>query len=189
MRGDKRERILRVLLNNTEALSKNELSKHAECSRQWVIQFLKALQNKGMIKETSIVDRKKLLEYWFTISKKRKKFRSYMVKDPLEILRNTKLDYALTTYQAENIVQHYLFPSRFDLYIKESDLEQWHSIMTKRGLYGKGNVRIIIADSRAMYGKRNINGISIVSLPQLIIDLIHEGGPCQEAAEMLMKRI
>lgn len=53
----------------------------------------------------------------------------------------------------------------------------------------KGNVKIIIADEHVMYGKRNINKLSIVSLPQLIIDLIKEGGPCQEAAEMLIKRI
>ena len=111
-----------------------------------------------------------------------------MVKGPLELLKKTKLGYALTTYQAENIVQHYLFPSRVDLYIKESDLDSWHSLMTKNGLYGKGNVRIIIADEHVMYGKRIINGLSIVSMPQLIVDLTNEGGPCKEAAEMLMKK-
>ena len=112
-----------------------------------------------------------------------------MVKKSLEILKKVKLDYALTTYQAENIIQHYLFPSRIDLYIKESDLDKWHSIMTKNGLYGKGNVRIIVTDEYIMYGKKNIGGLSIVSIPQLIIDLIKEGGPCQESAEMLMKRV
>jgi hypothetical protein len=61
--------------------------------------------------------------------------------------------------------------------------------MTKNGLYGKGNVRIIVTDEHIMYGKRSIDGLSIVSIPQLIVDLIKEGGPCQEAAEMLMKRI
>jgi len=50
------------------------------------------------------------------------KFRSYMVKEPLELLKKTKLDYALTTYQAETIVQRYLFPSRIDIYIREEDL-------------------------------------------------------------------
>ena len=111
-----------------------------------------------------------------------------MVKEPLKILKKTKLDYTLTTYQAENIVQHYLFPSRIDMYIKENDLDNWHSLMTKNGLYGKGNVKIIIADEHVMYAKRIINGISIVSVPQLIVDLAHEGGPCREAAEMLMEK-
>ena len=189
MRGDKRERILRALLSSKEALSKSELSKRAECTRQWVILFLKELEKKRLVKGTSSIDRKKLLQYWVSISKKLKKYRSYMVKEPLDLLKKTKLEYALTTYQAENIVQHYLFPSRVDLYIKESDLDSWHSLMTKNGLYGKGNVRLIIADEHAMHGKRIINGLSIVSMPQLIIDLANEGGPCKEAAEMLMKGI
>ena len=186
MRGDKRERILRVLLNSKEVLSKNSLAKQAECSRQWVILFLRSLKKKKLIEP---IDRKKLLQYWIGISKKPKTFRCYMVKSPLELLKKTKLDYALTTYQAENIVQHHLFPSRIDIYIKEIDLDKWHSIMTKNGLYGKGNVRIIMTDEQIMFGKRRIDGLFIVSDSQLIIDLFKEGGPCQEAAEMLMKRI
>ena len=112
-----------------------------------------------------------------------------MVKEPLKLLKKTKLDYALTTYQAENIVQHYLFPSRIDLYINEADLEKWHNLLTKNGLYGKGNVKIILADKNVMYGKRIINKLSIVSMPQLIVDLIREGGTCREAGEMLMEKI
>ena len=189
MRGDKRERILRVLLNRNETLSKNELSKMAECSRQWVILFLKELEKKKLVKGTVLINKKKIMQYWISISKKPKKYREYMVKEPLNLLKKSKLNYALTTYHAENIVHHYLFPSRVDIYIKESDLDKWHSILTKNGLYGKGNVRIIAADEHIMYGKRIINGLSIVSLPQLIVDLTNEGGPCGEAAEMIMKGI
>ena len=189
MRGDKQQRILRVLLNSKEALSKNEISKRAECTRQWVILFIKELEKKKLIKDIKPVNRKKLLEYWITLTERPKKFRSYMVKEPFEILKKSKLDYALTTYQAENIVQHYLFPSRIDIYIKKEDLYNWHSLMTKNGLYGKGNVRVIMADPHVMYGKRIIDGFPIVSIPQLIVDLTLEGGPCQEAAEMLMKRL
>ncbi len=189
MRGDKRERILRVMLISKEALSKSELSKRAECTRQWIILFLKELGKKKLAKENAPTDRKKLLQYWIGLSRKPKKYRGYMVKEPLELLKKAKLDYALTTYQAENIVQHYLFPTRIDLYIKEKDLDSWHSLMAKNGLYGKGNIRIIISDEHVMYGKRIINGLSIVSMPQLIVDLANEGGPCKEAAEMLMKRL
>lgn len=188
MRGDKRERILRVLLNSKEALSKNELSKRADCSRQWVILFLKELEKKKLVRNTNPIYRKKLLEYWVYLAKKPKKFRSYMVKEPLELLKKSKLDYALTTYQAENIVQHYLFPSRIDIYVKEEDLNSWHTLMTKNGLFGKGNVRVIVTDPHVTYGKRVIGGLSIVSIPQLIVDLTLEGGPCKEAAEMLIKR-
>jgi len=189
MRGDKRERILRVLLNSKDTLSKNEISKRAECTRQWVILFLKELEKKKVIKNTEPTNRKKLLEYWLKISNKPKKIQNYMVREPLKLLKKTKLDYALTTYQAENLVQHFLFPSRIDLYIKEEDLDKWHTLMTKNGLYGKGNVRMIISDKHVMYNKIKIRGLFEVSLPQLIIDLIKEGGPCQEAAEMLRGRL
>ncbi len=189
MRGDKQERILRVLLNSKEALSKNELSKRADCTRQWVILYLKELEKKKLIKGTTPSNRKKLLEYWVNLAKKPKKFRSYMVKEPLDLLKKSALGYALTTYQAENIVQHYLFPSRIDIYIKEEDQNSWHSLMTKNGLYGKGNVKVIVADPHVMYGKRTINRLSIVSIPQLIVDLTLEGGPCKEAAEMLLRRV
>lgn len=112
-----------------------------------------------------------------------------MVKEPLRLLKKTKIDYALTTYQAENIVEHHLFPSRIDIYVKEEDLQTWHSHLLKEGLYGKGNLRIIVAEEQVTYGKRRINGLFIVSLPQLIIDLFTEGGPAAEAAEMLLARV
>jgi len=189
MRGQKRERILRVLLAESKPLSKNELSKRAKCTRQWVILFLKELEKKKLVKDTQVVDKKKILKHWLKIHRKPKKYREYMVKEPLKLLKKTKLDYAVTTYQAENLVQKYLFPSRTDIYIKEDDLKEWHKLMTENGLYGRGNVRLIITDDHVMYGKRKINKLFIVSIPQLIVDLFAEGGPAEEAAGMLLKKL
>ena len=190
MRGDKRERILRVLLNSKdENLSKSEISRLAGCTRQWVIKFLKELQLKKLSKNTKIVNKKQAIKYWISISKKQENFKSYMVKEPLKILEKTKLDYSLTTYQAENLVQHYLFPSRIDIYVKKEDENKWHSLMTKNGLYGKGNVRVIFTDEHTMYAKRKIKKLFVVSVPQLIVDLANEGGPCQEAADMLLEKV
>ncbi|MBS3138688.1 hypothetical protein J4207_03210 [Candidatus Woesearchaeota archaeon] len=189
MRGLKRERILRVLLTEPKPLSKNALSKKAQCTRQWVILFLRDLEKKRLVKGTHVINPIGLMKYWLTIHKKPKKYREYMIKEPLGLLRKTKQDYALTTYQAENIVQHHLFPSRIDMYIKEEDVQTWHSFLLKEGLYGRGNVRIIGADEHTMYGKRKLNGLFIVSLPQLIIDLLTEGGPAAEAAEMLLSKL
>ena len=189
MRGLKRERILRVLLTEPKPLSKNELSKRANCTRQWIILFLRELEKKKLIKETKVVDPAGLIKFWLIIHKKPKKYREYMIKVPLKLLNKTKLDYALTTYQAENIVQHHLFPSRIDIYIKEENLQTWHSLLLKEGLYGKGNVRTIVTEEHTFYGKRKLNSIFVVSLPQLIIDLFTEGGPAAEAAEMLLARL
>ncbi len=189
MRGQKRERILRVLLAENNHLSKNEISKKSNCTRQWVILFLRELERKKLVKGTKAVNRIKLLKYWLSIYKESKKYREYMIKEPLNLLKKIKLDYALTTYQAENFVQRHLFPSRIDVYIREKDLQKWHNILIKDGLYGKGNFRIIISDNHIMYNKRKLNNIYIVSLPQLIIDLFKEGGPCEEAAEMLLNKL
>jgi len=189
MRGHKQERIMRVLLAEEEGLSKSAIAIKAQCTRPWVILFLKKLEKLGLVKGTNVISRKSLIKYWRGVHKKPKSFRSYMVKEPLKLLKETKLDYALTTYQAENIVQHHLFPSRIDLYIKEEDLDKWHELMTKNGLYGKGNVRIIMTDEHVMYKKRKLEGLYVVSLPQLIIDLFDEGSVCEEAAQMLMKNV
>jgi hypothetical protein len=177
------------MLNSEETLSKNEISKRAECTRQWIILFLKELEKKGFVEGTKVKDRYKLLRYWLSLHKRPVRYKEYMIKEPLKLLKKIKLDYALTTYQAENIIQHHLFPSRIDIYAKQKDLEKWHEILAKKGLYGKGNVRIIFEEEHVMYNKRKLGGLFIVSLPQLIIDLLIEGGPCEEAAEMLVKRL
>jgi len=189
MRGLKREKILRALLAENKPLSKNELSKRAECTRQWIILFLRELEKKKLVKETKVIDPKRLVKYWLSIHKKQGKYRDYMIKEPLRLLKKTELNYALTTYQAENLVQHHLFPSRVDIYIKEDDLQKWHSLLIKEGLYGKGNFRVIVAEEHVGYGKRKLNGLFVVSLSQLIIDLFVEGGPAAEAAEMLLARL
>ena len=111
-----------------------------------------------------------------------------MIKEPLKLLKKVKLPYVLTTYQAENLMQYHLFPTRIDLYIKQEDRQKWHALLMKEGLYGKGNVRIMVADDHIGYGRRKIKGLFVVALPQLIIDLFAEGGPAAEAAEMLLAK-
>lgn len=189
MRGLKRERILRVLLTEQKSLSKNELAKRAQCTRQWVILFLREMEKTKLIQGTKIKNPVGLIKYWLSVHKKPKTYREYMIKEPQKLLKKTKLVYALTTYQAENIMQYHLFPSRIDLYIKEEDKQKWHTLLIKEGLYGKGNVRLMVADDHIAYGKRKIDGLWIVSLPQVIIDLFAEGGPAAEAAEMLLAKL
>jgi len=182
MRNSKKERILRILLNN-QKVTKYQISKMAECTPSWVYMFLKDLKNKS---------KKQLFELWLKI-KKEPKHRDYLIKDPLEILKNTKLDYALTTYFAESLIQSYLFPLRYDIYIKKEDLDKWHKLLTSNGFYGKGNFRILIYDDfkfldKIIFPFKKIK-LKLVSKPQLIVDLIKENGPAKEAAEMLIKNV
>ena len=54
---------------------------------------------------------------------------------------------------------------------------------------GKGNLRLIAAKDEKIIKEANlINGVSIVSIPQLLIDLKREGGVCMEAYNILVKR-
>ena len=112
-----------------------------------------------------------------------------MHKNPINLIKKAKLPHSLTTYQAENLVQQYLFLSRTDLYVKTEDVDEWHKLVTKEGLVGKGNLRVLIADSHVFYGSFKRQGLTVVCIPQLIVDLLEEGGVCTEAAEKLLEKV
>ena len=185
-RGLIRERVLRVLLNNPSGtLSRYRIAKECGGSYPWVHELLGKLEREGLLEGTRVKDFKGLVTHWqkWRVEPGR---RDYMLRKPFEVLGRTDLRYALTTYQAENLVQDYLFPSRIDFYIEPIDLPRWHSLLTKDGLVGKGNTRVLIGDTQVFYGASERSGLNIVSIPQLIVDLLTEGGVCVEAAEMLM---
>jgi len=188
MKGRKRERIIRILLKHPDgSLTIYRTAKQAGCSHPWVIEFLKTLEQKKLIKKTKVTDVEGLFTFWLEINKY-PLYREYNVQNPLDILEKTKLKYALTTYYAESLTQHYLFPSRADIYIQEEDVSAWHTLLTKNGLVGKGNFRILLDDNHVFYDNIKKNKIRIVSTPQLILDLLREQGVAIEAAQKLMKR-
>jgi len=160
----------------------------AEASFPWTHEFLNKLQAQKLVKGTEVTDYAGLINYWLQIKTKPEK-RDYMHKNPIDLIQASKLPYALTTYQAENLVQHYLFPSRIDLYIKKEDWDRWHEELTAEGLVGKGNLRLLIADEHVFYGAFKRQNLTVVSIPQLIVDLLEEGGVCTEAAEKLISKV
>lgn len=189
IRGVIREHVIRVLLNEPEGtLTKYRLAKKAECSFSWLHEFLGKLEELRLAKDTKVTNYSGLVKYWLNVKTKPEK-QEYMCKDPVSLLKEAQLPYALTTYQAENLVQHYLFPSRTDLYIKTEDTEKWHNLIITGGLVGKGNMRLLITDSHVFYNSFKRQDLSIVSIPQLIVDLFEEGGVCTEAAEKLLEKV
>ena len=188
-RGRVRERILRILLNEPDGtLTMYKVAKRAKCSFSWVHEFLGKLEATGLVDRTEVRDYAGLIYYWREVKSKPDK-KEYMHRNPLSLLKETELQYALTTYQAENIVQHYLFPSRIDLYIRKKDEAEWHELITGEGLVGKGNLRLLLADDHVFYGSFERDDLKVVSLPQLIVDLFDEGGVCVEAAEKLLEKV
>jgi len=187
-RGLVRERIIRILLNNPGGgLTKYRVAKLADAAYSWVHEFLKDLENDGIVEKTRVADYGGLASLWrgFRTVPDRKE---YMVQSPLGLLRSAGLRYALTTYAAENLVQGHLFPSRIDFYIDPDDKARWHAILSREGLVGKGNTRILIGDAHVFYNMSEREGLRTVSVPQLVVDLLGEGGPCVEAAEMLIEK-
>ena len=187
-RGYVRERIIRTLLNNPDgSLTKYKVAKLAESSYPWTHAFLRDMERRGAVENTRVTDFRKLvlLLRKFRVAPEKME---YMVQNPLGLLRSAKMEYALTTYAAENLTQRYLFPSRIDFYIDHKDRDEWHGVLSREGLVGKGNTRVLIGDTCVLCNSFEKDGLKVVSAPQLMVDLLEEGGPCVEAAGMLMEK-
>lgn len=187
MKGKKRERIIRVLLNDPDgSLTKYRVAKNAGTSTSWTIEYLRSLEDLGLINRTKVKDFEGLLNEWLRISKKPRYF-DFFINDPKVLLNDVKMDYALTTYFADTFTNSILFPSRADVYIKEEDFENWRDNLLKNGLIGKGNFRLLLGDEHVYYKKFKARGFWIVSKPQLMLDLKREGGVCLQSYEKMVK--
>ena len=109
------------------------------------------------------------------------------LQSPVEIIQEADLTHAFTTYQAENAHQGFLFTSNTAVYVAPDDTEEWLSLIEKQGLIGGGNTEFRVTDNHVFYGAKTVNGLETVSIPQLIVDLLDEGGPCVKAAERLIE--
>ncbi len=183
-----KSRVARILLNNPNGnLTKYQIAKLAESAYPWIHNLLKKLETEKIIHKTKVTNFKSLI-LWWQKWQPIPEYREYMIQKPLGVLKETNLEYALTTYQAENKIQNYLFPSRTDIYIRSSDKLKWHELLIKNGLVGKGNMRILIGDDHVFYKSFQIEELTLVSIPQLILDLYNEGGVCIESADMLLEK-
>jgi hypothetical protein len=189
MKGDKRERIIRILLDSPDgSLTAYRIHIKAECSEQWTGSYLKKLENMNLIKKTKVTNIYGLFEHWLRIRSPLQFAEYHLQKDPLTIIKNSNLSYALTTYQADNLIHRYLFPTRTDIYVLKGELNQWYNKLLSHGLVGAGNTRIIIADPHIIKTSIKQEGLFIVSKPQLICDLFMEGGVAVDAANLLVRK-
>jgi len=189
MKGDKRERIIRILLDKPDgSLTAYRIHIKAECSEQWTGSYLKKLENMNLIDKTKVTNIYGLFEHWLRIRPPLQFAEYHLQKDPLTIIKNSNLSYALTTYQADNLIHRYLFPTRTDIYVLKNQLDIWHKALLSHGLIGAGNTRIVIADPHLIKNSIKQKGYSIVSRPQLICDLFMEGGIAIDAANLLIRK-
>lgn len=188
-RTHRKDRIARVLLNSPRGdLSKYRVAKLAGVGYPWTHALLRRLECDRLIEGTKVVDLEGLVEWW---RRWRLPFecRDYMVKKPLSLLTGSRMQHAVTTYLAEKMVQEYLFTSRIDVYVRPEDHARWHEIIVEDGLVGGGNLRLLFGDDHVFYKSFSVDGVTVVSLPQIVADLYDTGGVCVEAADMLVKKV
>ncbi len=182
-------RVARILFNEPNGtLTKYRIAKSADSGYPWIHNLLKKLEQQGIIQKTKVKSFKSLMAWWKQWQPI-PEYREYMIQRPLELLKETNLEYALTTYQAENKIQNYLFPSRTDIYIYPSDKLKWHELLVQNGLVGEGNMRILIGDDHVFYKSFQVDGFTLVSIPQIIFDLYKEGNVGIEAGDMLLEKV
>lgn len=184
-----KDRIARVLLNSPRGdLSRYRVAKLAGAGYPWTHKLLRRLEDARLVEGTRVVDMGGLVSWW---RRWRLPFehRDYMVKLPLQLLAGSGMQHATTTYLAERMVQDYLFTSRTDVYVRREDTARWHDLIVKDGLVGGGNLRLLYGDDHVFYKSLSIEGVAVVSMPQIIADLYDTGGVCVEAADMLLEKV
>lgn len=185
-RGFNKERIIRVLLNHTgDQLTKYRLAQLAGASEPWTRQYTEKLEERGLIEGTEVIAAADLYQVWLEQRIEPNQL-EVSIQQPMDLLADIGLRYALTTYQAENLHQGFLFASTTDFYISPTEIDDWLEIVEEKGMLGGGNTRIRVLEDNVFYNHQDIEGFSTVSVPQLILDLLAEGGPCEEAAEKLI---
>lgn len=185
-RGFNKERIIRVLLNNADGeLTEYRLAQLSGASEPWTRQYTDKLEEQGLVESTEVVAPMALYREWLEQRIEPNQL-EVSLQQPMDLIAETDLQYALTTYQAENLHQGFLFTSTTDFYIAPKEIDDWLEVVQENGLLGGGNTRIRVLDDHVFYNQHAVGGFSTVSIPQLILDLLAEGGPCEEAAEKLI---
>lgn len=204
-RGLVRERLLHLVLANPAGdLTAYELSKRAGCTPQWAYEFIDQLASEGWTggtSKTQVEDLRGLYGYWREVHV-RPAARDYHVADPEAFVLGGEdvggTVRAATTYAAENARQGFLFPSRWDLYVESRHADLWQrAIVGAGGTRGGGNLRLLFHDDHLLeanpwftdpFPGDGPDGLRVVATPRLILDLLEEGGPGVEAAEMLIDK-
>jgi len=187
--GDKVERIYRVLLSRRlDGPTWYRVAKEADVAYGWAHKVLKGLERNGILEGHRVIDPGALFALWAARPDKRV-YREYYVHEVSELIKGAGMDYALTGYAAENLIGHYLFPRYHEVYVHEEEAAAWHDLMTSQGLVGRGNVQVILADEHVLYDRQEVDGWPLVSVQQLIVDLLRTGVECAEAADLLVGRL
>jgi hypothetical protein len=187
-RGFKKERLHRVLLNHAAGeLSRYAVANEADVSTSWAYDYLDQLEDDGLIEDTTVIDPPALYDRWLETRIEPNSVR-VSLQQPRERIREAGLEYALTTDEAEQVHQGFLFASTTAFYVRETDIDDWLDVIEQNGFVGGGNTELRATDEHVFYNTQTVDEVTTVSIPQLIVDLCDEDGPAVEAANRLMDR-
>jgi len=71
---------------------------------------------------------------------------------------------------------------------REDDIEAWLELIAKKELVGGRNTELCATDKHVFDDAQTGQGVTTVSIPQQIVDLLDQDGPAAEAAERLITR-
>jgi hypothetical protein len=184
------QKIILVLLNNFSVkLTKYRVSKLAGTTTTRVFQVIKKLESLKLVNNTNVIDYEGLLNYYIKLDKTKYKKYYFQLSDPLSFFENKKIDYALTTYSAENLVNHYLFLNKYQIYLTKEGYNSVEKEIKSKGFIGGGNLILMIPNNDLVfYNPQKIRNYKLVSIPQLLIDLKKEGGACIEAYSQILDK-
>ena len=187
-RGFKKERLHRVLLNHAAGeLSRYAIANKADVSTSWAYDYLDQLEHDGLVEDTSVIDPTALYDRWVETRIEPNSVR-VSLQQPLETIREAGFNYALTTDEAEQVHQGFLFASTTALYVRVDDIDDWLNVIEQKGFVGGGNTELRATDEHVFYNTQTVDEVTTVSIPQLIVDLLDEDGPAVEAANRLLKQ-
>jgi hypothetical protein len=114
-----------------------------------------------------------------------------MIKKISMLCNKARIEYAFTLFSATELVAPLVSPSETYFYILNDDKQRLEQILRKNNIFPaqKGNVICFLTDQNRLYGKFEIRGIKIISLPQLFADLFWYDGRGEEAAKEILKII
>jgi hypothetical protein len=177
-----------MLLNHPKGeLSRYELAKRADISTSWAYDYIDTLAGDNLVDETAVVDPRALYERWQE-TRIQPNTVQVALQQPLDRIKESGLDCALTTDEAEQLHQGFLFASSTAIYVREDDIEDWLNLIEQHGFVGGGNTELRATDEHVFYNTATVDNLVTVSIPQLIVDLLDEDGPATEAANRLMNQ-
>ena len=130
----------------------------------------------------------------FTFPFKAKKKSSFFIKlgmkDKMSLLKDIKLDYALTAFAAAELLHPYVKTEKVHAYVRTRDIETWKKLLTKKNARpayeDEANLFLLPVEENYYFKlSRKIHGFSISPPGLVLADLISIGGLGEEHAKVI----